>query len=940
MAFLSLEKGSIVSADRSKLELKRSSIVIFTAVTLVLCGLYLHLSWNRYEDIVSSEAVMLAESLESLLHPEHIVELSGTDQDLDKPEYITIKHTLMRLLENENPVRFAYLMAERDGKIIFLLDSEPPDSPDYSPPGQIYEEADDLSWEPFKSGKTVLTAASTDRWGTWISVLVPVKDQASENVIAVFGIDYSAQDWNLRLWRRMVPDFIIVLFFLLIVFALLRVLNQRSFLKKLSEKLALEEALYHSIFDQAPIGIAVLRDKSFVFHPELENMNINPKFEQILARKSSDFENIKWTDITYPDDLQADLDQFVKFQRGEIKGYSIEKRFLKPDGSSVWTNMRISPLSGIPHMNDMHLCLIEDISAHKQVELTLKESERSKSVLLSHLPGMAYRCKNDREWTMQYVSDGCLNLTGYQAESLLSNKDISYNEIITPKYHEPLRKEWEVVLAQKRLFRYEYEIETADGNHKWVLEMGQGIYNEHGEVEALEGIVLDISDKKKVEDQLKYFSEHDVWTGLYNRRRLYDVFRADQESGNARNAALVGVSLSSIHLLSLRYGFQYTQELIKSAAAALHQQCSDNYQLFYTYENRFTFYVRSYNDKKELLTFCETIATSLEFILSAERIGASISVMEIGVSKNLDIEQLLKNILVASDKGLDTTGSDIGISFFNDEIHKQILREEKISRELIQIAAGNNVERLFMQYQPILDLKSKRIAGFEALVRLNSKTMGLIAPAEFITIAEKTKLIIPLGNLIILQVLNFLNRLKEEGYNSTSIAINISVIQLLRDDFIKNLLQMTNEKHINTNSVILEITESVFASSFIEVNKILAKLKELGFLIAIDDFGTEYSSLSRERELNINCIKIDKYFVDKLLEVDPERSITSDIISMGHKLGHFVIAEGVETEMQLQYLKDHGCDKVQGYLIGKPLDEDAALALIRQIAYTNTDGLR
>ena len=177
----------------------------------------------------------------------------------------------------------------------------------------------------------------------------------------------------------------------------------------------------------------------------------------------------------------------------------------------------VAPFTLSDHQQYNHICLIKDITERKAIEKALHESERSKSVLLSHLPGLAYRCNYDHDWTMQYVSNGCFNLTGYPPESLLYNRDITYNEVISPEYREALWNEWERILAARQPFKYEYEITTASGERKWVLEMGQGIYNEDGEVEALEGIVLDISDRKAVKNALKYNNEHDRLTGLYNR---------------------------------------------------------------------------------------------------------------------------------------------------------------------------------------------------------------------------------------------------------------------------------------------------------------------------------------------------------------------------------------------------------------------------------------
>ncbi len=142
---------------------------------------------------------------------------------------------------------------------------------------------------------------------------------------------------------------------------------------------------------------------------------------------------------------------------------------------------------------------------------------------------------------------------------------------------------------------------------------------------------------------------------------------------------------------------------------------------------------------------------------------------------------------------------------------------------------------------------------------------------------------------------------------------------------------MVTEMQINPENIGIELTESIFAAEISEINDVIHALKAAGIKVLINDFGTGYSSFARERELNIDCLKIDKSFIDKLMELNPEEAITGDIISMAHKLGHCVVAEGVEHDKQLVYLHDHGCDRVQGYLISKPLDEIEAFEFLRNM---------
>ena len=910
---------------------RHGKILTITSIVImfVLSGFYLRFAWNRYQNEAAAEAIMLVQSLESVLYPEDISELSGDANDLAKPEYSMIKRSLTRLAAVKNPINFAYLLGERNGDIIFLLDSESPESPDYSPPGQVYTEANATIWETFASGKAVLDAPTPDRWGTWISALVPIKNPADGRVIAVLGLDYSASEWYSHLWKHMIPDLIIVLCVLILFFVLLYTWKQNFMLKSLGKKLAYSEALYRSVFNQAPVGIAIVNDKNFELKSEFEHLSINPMFEQILGRKSQELKNIQWTEITHPEDLKADLDNFKQFKSNNSSGYSMEKRFLRPDESIVWTNMKVSQLLGIPEKYSMHhLCLLEDISSRKATEESLKESERSKSVLLSNLPGLAYRCNYDREWTMQYVSAGCFALTGYPPESLLYNKDLSYNDLISPDYRDTLWEEWKYVLAKRLPFRQEYEITTANGEKKWVIEMAEGIFDEQGQVIALEGIVFDISKRKKYENLLVYNSEHDRWTGLFNRYYLENLLAGNNMKENVSKRALACINMSHAQVLTKVYGFQYMQTLLKKTAEILSQYCTDKHSLFHTFIDRFVFYLEDYEDKNELYEFCQTIEHVLEPLLKSERLNAGIGVIEIEPENKLDADLLLKKLLIASEKAFDMSDKHGGICFYDADMESKIIREEEIKRELVKIADDESNKAMFVLYQPILDLKSNRICSFEALARLKSEKFGVISPLEFIPIAEKTKLIIPLGQRIIVESLGFLKTLEKNGFDAINISINVSAIQLLQTDFVDNLLKTIHKMGIPPERIGLELTESMFSSNYEEINKIIGRLRESGIHIAIDDFGTGYSSFARERELNIDCLKIDKYFIDKLLEINPKEAITSDIISMAHKMGHYVVAEGVEYETQRQYLLANDCDKIQGYLIGKPSDEQTAIELL------------
>jgi len=570
--------------------------------------------------------------------------------------------------------------------------------------------------------------------------------------------------------------------------------------RQLEEQKQVElKSVFNTIFSRAPIGISI----SYASGPKDKNVDpetqINSAFEQITGRTKEELIELGWASITHPDDLEKDLENYRKLKSGEIQSYTMEKRFVRPDGSSVWVEMTVASF---------------------------------------HLPGES----------------------------------------------------------------------------------------ESGHIALLK----DISSRKEFENTLRYSSEHDSWTGLYNRNYLKTLLEGDDENRLREKRALVSVDLSTVQSLTSTYGFQYTQDLIKKIADMLRQFCTDRRLLFNTYENQFVFYLKGYKDKNELTKFSIEVAKQLEPVLLMERIKGGIGVIEIGEGDEKDVDLLLRRLLVTSEKAFNIYDRNIGICFYNEEIEKQMVREQQITLELAKISTDEKDFGLFVQFQPILDLKSNKISSFEALARLSIEGLGPVPPLEFIPIAEKKNLVVPIGRKIILQALGFLNKLKRSGYGSIGVSINVSAIQLLRDGFTDSLLEMIEQTQVLPKNVGLEITESVFASNHEKINRILGKLSDIGIHTAIDDFGIGYSSFARERDLNVNCLKIDKSFIDRLQYLESDDAITSDIISMAHKLGHFTIAEGVEHERQKEYLEKWGCDRIQGHLISKPLDEEDAIKFLEK----------
>jgi PAS domain S-box-containing protein len=693
-------------------------------------------------------------------------------------------------------------------------------------------------------------------------------------------------------------------------------------IKLIESKLSVQDVTYDILFQNSPIGIALIHNNDFIM--------LNPTIEEITGKSKEELKKIGFSNLVHPEDLNNDSELHEQLLNGKINKYTTEKRLVKPDGSIVWVNLVVTLFKLSSENQNNFIYFIIDITNIKKLEADLRENIRSRSVLLAHLPGMAYRCNNDKDWTMLFISEGCYGLTGYEPNELLFNRVISFNDVISPKYRDLLVNEWKRVLPNKLPFRFEYEITTKSGEKKWVLELGQGIYNDNGEIEALEGIIFDISNRKKIEDNLKYILEHDSFTGLLNRDYLEKLVESDMSKGDGVKRALIGINLSNVQLLTANYGFHYTQNLIKKTANMLSSNLDENYKLFLTYDNRFVVYVSSYQERDELVKCCDIITHCLNTVFETDRVNGGVAILEIDPNQKDSIDVLLKRLLITSERSMKMYDKEFKPCFYDSSQEDEVNREKDIRDILINVTSSGASDEFYLQYQPIWDLKTSTIFGFESLARLKSKTLGPISPTEFIPNAEKSKLIIPLGEKVLDLSFKFLNKLKNHGYENIKISVNISAIQLLKADFTEKLLKIVEDNQINPTNVELEITESIYENDYEHINEIITNLQRLGFAISIDDFGTGYSSIARGDELNVNSLKIDKSFMDKLLIVEHHKSIISDIISMAHRLGYNVVAEGVENEIQMRYLIANGCDRIQGYLISKPLNEDDAIKFLKE----------
>jgi EAL domain-containing protein (putative c-di-GMP-specific phosphodiesterase class I) len=241
-------------------------------------------------------------------------------------------------------------------------------------------------------------------------------------------------------------------------------------------------------------------------------------------------------------------------------------------------------------------------------------------------------------------------------------------------------------------------------------------------------------------------------------------------------------------------------------------------------------------------------------------------------------------------------------------------------------------EELRVVYQPIVDLTTRRVVGVEALVRWHHRTLGVVRPDEFIPLAEEAGLVVALDTWVLREACRQTRTWGDAGLPSLRMSVNLSGRHLQHPRMAVTVIEALRDAGIDPSQLELEVTESVAVAEIGDTRETLEGLRGLGVTIAIDDFGTGYSMLSRLRQFPLDTLKIDRSFVTEITDSEDDAPIVSATIAMAHSLGLRVIAEGVETEPQLQYLRRNGCDLAQGYLLSRPVEADAVTALLESDA--------
>ena len=442
------------------------------------------------------------------------------------------------------------------------------------------------------------------------------------------------------------------------------------------------------------------------------------------------------------------------------------------------------------------------------------------------------------------------------------------------------------------------------------------------------GVLIYSSDISYNMIQKNYYqAQHDALTGLYNRRYFVDhmdyVIKRVQFSKKCTYLLLI--DLDHFKTINDSLGHELGDKVLKEVAKRIRDYCDNTHTIARLGGDEFTIIrdklEKSGNCQESAYTFAEELLRILKEPYVIDRhhlyISASIGVNSIE-NASTEARQFIKEADIAMYQA-KVQGRD-GIILFNNELAKRVEYLLKVERKLYFALEHNEIE---LRYQPQLD-RAQKIIGCEVLVRWNSPELGFVSPFEFVSIAEKTGLIIELGNYIIEEAFKTLQSWEKKGLDLKQFSVNISVRQFFHSSFIDEVKRLS-DKYLNEDTrrrIIFEVTETILIEDVYRISLVMTQLKGLGFSFSMDDFGTGYSSLSSLREMPLNELKIDRSFVSYLGERESDELMITTIISLAKIFDLKTVAEGIETEEQFNFLLENGCDIFQGYYFSKPLSKE------------------
>ena len=653
--------------------------------------------------------------------------------------------------------------------------------------------------------------------------------------------------------------------------------------------------------------------------------DINPCLQKLLNRGAPALRR-----QLISDDASRCGDVLRPLLEGRVERLQIERRMISGDGRELLLGITLWPLDEADHPGAFTTLMasVEDLNGAKRDSALVEAETRFRSIFENAIEGI-FQTTEDGHYLA--ANPALARIYGYETPDQLM---AGLTNIASQLYVDPTRRdEFLKALAEDdQVQNFESQVYRRDGSIIWISESCRAVRNMEGDLLYFEGLVEDITTRKTAEEQLIHDALHDALTGLPNRTLLLDRLDQAMRRGGRRDAtfAVLFIDCDRFKLINDSLGHLAGDQVLIEMSRRINNCLRTSDTLARLGGDEFVVLTEDLENRPAAVMVAERIRAMLAepFMLDGRDYFLSTSVGIAYASPDYrEAGEMLRDadtaMYAAKAQGRDR------YMVFERGMHLSAVSQLQVANDLRRALER---EELSVHYQPIIDLSSRRLAGFEALVRWRLASGEWIPPDRFIPIAEETGLIEPLGQFVLLTACRQMQQWITDNPDSERLfmSVNLSPVQLHRHDIVNEVVGTVRQTGLSAGNVRLEITGSGIMKNPAAAKAKLDALKGSGFTLAIDDFGTGYSSLAHLHRFPIDCLKVDRSFVLAMLNGGEHLEIVRTIIMLAHTLKLSVVAEGVETMAHDGVLRALGCDYGQGWLFAKALPAEEAGAQLNR----------
>lgn len=676
---------------------------------------------------------------------------------------------------------------------------------------------------------------------------------------------------------------------------------------------------YEQLFECNPYPIWVYELETLRF------LAVNPAAVRHYGYSREEFLQMTLADIRPPEDLDL---MRKNCEQAAIKGGHLKQtvRHLKRDGSLIDVEIASQPVDFTG--KNARLVIITDVTERERATEALRESEyKLRGLLESMNEGLV---QVDGQQVIQFVNDRFCEMTGYCHEELVGKTNFDV-------FLDDEGRQMVAAANEERLKglsgHYEVRLKKKNGELLWMIVGGAPIINAEGAIVGTMGVFTDITERKRAEDRLLHDAFYDNLTGLANRTLFIDHLQMAIARGHRDKESLYSVlflDFDRFKVINDSLGHAEGDRLLQQIARRLENSVRNCDLVARLGGDEFTILLTDLADASDATLVAERIQEDLKapFDLGAGEMfmSASIGITLSSVGHH-SAEEMLRDADIAMYRAKAKGKAQYQV--FDREMHAHAMSQLQLETELRRALQS---EEFYLEFQPIMNLETEAVVGFEALIRWCHPQRGVVSPGEFIGAAEENGLILPIGWWILGEACRRMREWQTENplAEQLSISVNLSSKQFLQFDLADRVAETLAATGLDPRCLKLEITEShVMENSDMAVT-MMNRLRALGVELSLDDFGTGYSSLSYLHRLPVSTLKIDRTFVTRMTESRENGEIVFTVIKLAQNLKMQVIAEGVESREQFERLREIGCENGQGYFFSKPLDAEDARLFIKE----------